>query len=80
MALVFVVTGHALLFKPVEYQTEFEKYFKKPTDIKTLVKFANDTFETIACLKKLIKKPTMCKFKLRESPRQSRGVLMIFKR
>ena len=75
MALIFFVTGHALLFNVVEYrQTGFEKYFKKPADIKTLVKFPNDAFEKIEYLKKMIQKTTVCKFKLRESPRQSLGL------
>lgn len=48
MAVVFAVTGYASLFELVDCrEAGFEDYFKKPVDIKTLVKAANDAFEKI---------------------------------
>ena len=48
MAIVFAVTGYASLFELVDCkEAGFEDYFKKPADIKTLVKVANDAFEKI---------------------------------
>lgn len=48
MAIVFAVTGYASLFELVDCrEAGFEDYFKKPADIKTLVKVANDAFERL---------------------------------
>jgi len=48
MAIVFAVTGYASLFELADCrEAGFEDYFKKPADIKTLVKVANDAFEKI---------------------------------
>jgi len=48
MAIVFAVTGYASLFELADCrEAGFEDYFKKPADIKTLVKVANDAFERL---------------------------------
>ena len=48
MSIIFAVTGYASLFELVGCrEAGFEDYFKKPADIKTLVKVANDAFEKI---------------------------------
>ncbi len=48
MAIVFAVTGYASLFELANCRAAgFEDYFKKPADIKTLVKVANDAFERL---------------------------------
>lgn len=53
MAIVFAVTGYASLFELVDCrEAGFEDYFKKPVDIKILVKVANDAFEKIERWKK----------------------------
>lgn len=53
MAIVFAVTGYASLFELVDCrEAGFEDYFKKPADIKTLVKVANDAFERLDRWKK----------------------------
>ncbi len=53
MAVVFAVTGYASLFELVDCrEAGFEDYFKKPADIKILVKVANDAFEKIERWKK----------------------------
>ncbi len=53
MSVIFAVTGYASLFELVDCrEAGFEDYFKKPADIKTLVKVANDAFEKIERWKK----------------------------
>ena len=53
MAVIFAVTGFASLFELVDCrEAGFEDYFKKPADIKVLVKVANDAFEKIERWKK----------------------------
>jgi DNA-binding response OmpR family regulator len=53
MAIVFAVTGYASLFELVDCrEAGFDDYFKKPVDMKSLVKAANDAFERIDRWKK----------------------------
>lgn len=53
MAIVFAVTGYASLFELADCrEAGFEDYFKKPVDMKLLVKVANDAFEKIERWKK----------------------------
>lgn len=48
MAIVFAVTGYASLFELVDCrEAGFDDYFKKPVEMKNLVKAANDAFERI---------------------------------
>ncbi len=53
MSVVFAVTGYASLFELAECrEAGFDDYFKKPVDIKTLVKAAGEAFERIERWKK----------------------------
>jgi len=53
MAIVFAVTGYASLFELVDCrEARFDDYFKKPVDVKILIKAANDAFERIDRWKK----------------------------
>lgn len=53
MAIVFAVTGYASLFELVDCrEAGFDDYFKKPVDMKILIKAANDAFERIDRWKK----------------------------
>lgn len=53
MSVVFAVTGYASLFELAECrEAGFDDYFKKPVDIKTLVRAAGDAFERIERWKK----------------------------
>ena len=53
MAIVFAVTGYASLFELVDCrEAGFDDYFKKPVDVKILIKAANDAFERIDRWKK----------------------------
>ena len=48
MSVVYAITGYASLFELADCrEAGFEDYFKKPMDIKTLVKVANAAFEKI---------------------------------
>jgi DNA-binding response OmpR family regulator len=48
MAIVFAVTGYASLFELADCrEAGFDDYFKKPVDMKSLVKAANEAFERI---------------------------------
>ncbi len=48
MANIFAVTGYASLFELADCrETGFDDYFKKPVNIKILVKTAEDAFEKI---------------------------------
>ncbi len=48
MSLVFAITGYASLFELADCRDAgFEDYFKKPVNIKTLIKTAEDAFEKI---------------------------------
>src|SRR3989339_1379322 len=48
MAIVFAVTGYASLFELVDCrEARFDDYFKKPVDVKILIKAANDAFERL---------------------------------
>lgn len=48
LSIVFAVTGYASLFELVNCrEAGFDDYFKKPVDMKTLVKTAGDAFERI---------------------------------
>jgi DNA-binding response OmpR family regulator len=52
-AVIFAITGFASLFELVDCrEAGFEDYFKKPADIKALVKVANEAFEKIERWKK----------------------------
>lgn len=53
MAIVFAVTGYASLFELVDCrEAGFDDYFKKPVDMKSIVKAANEAFERIDRWKK----------------------------
>lgn len=53
MAIVFAVTGYASLFELVDCrEAGFEDYFKKPADIKILIKVATEAFERLDRWKK----------------------------
>ncbi len=53
MAIVFAVTGYASLFELADCrEAGFDDYFKKPVDMKSLVKAANEAFERIDRWKK----------------------------
>ncbi|OGR26787.1 MAG: response regulator [Desulfobacterales bacterium RIFOXYA12_FULL_46_15] len=53
MAIVFAVTGYASLFELVDCrEAGFEDYFKKPADIKILIKAATEAFERLDRWKK----------------------------
>ena len=53
ISIVFAMTGYASLFELVDCrEAGFDDYFKKPVDMKTLVKSANDAFERIERWKK----------------------------
>ena len=46
MSLVFAVTGYSSFFELVDCrEAGFDDYFKKPVDIKILIKAATDAFE-----------------------------------
>jgi DNA-binding response OmpR family regulator len=48
MAIVFAVTGYASLFELVDCrEAGFDDYFKKPVEMKNLVKAAQEAFERI---------------------------------
>nr|NJM00939.1 response regulator [Desulfobacula sp.] len=48
LSVVFAVTGYASLFELVNCrEAGFDDYFKKPVDMRTLVKSATDAFERI---------------------------------
>jgi DNA-binding response OmpR family regulator len=48
MAIVFAVTGYASLFELADCrEAGFDDYFKKPVDMKSLVRAANEAFERI---------------------------------
>jgi len=48
MAIVFAVTGYASLFELADCrEAGFDDYFKKPVDMKSIVKAANEAFERI---------------------------------
>jgi len=48
MSIIFAVTGYASLFELADCrEAGFDDYFKKPVDMKTLVKSATDAFERI---------------------------------
>lgn len=54
MAMIFAITGYASLFELSECrEAGFDDYFKKPVNIKTLVKTAEDAFEKINRWKKV---------------------------
>lgn len=54
MAMIFAVTGYASLFELSDCrEAGFDDYFKKPVNIKTLVKTAEDAFEKINRWKKV---------------------------
>jgi len=53
MAIVFAVTGYASLFELADCrEAGFDDYFKKPVDMKSLVRAANEAFERIDRWKK----------------------------
>ncbi len=53
MSIVFAVTGYASLFELADCrEAGFDDYFKKPVNIKTLVKTAEDAFEKVNRWKK----------------------------
>ncbi|MDA8133623.1 MAG: response regulator transcription factor [Desulfobacteraceae bacterium] len=53
MAIVFAVTGYASLFELADCrEAGFDDYFKKPVDMKILIKAANEAFERIDRWKK----------------------------
>ena len=48
MAVIFALTGYASLFKLADCrEAGFDDYFKKPVNMKTLMKTAEDAFEKI---------------------------------
>ena len=48
MSIIYAVTGYASLFELAECrEAGFEDYFKKPVNIKTLIKTADDSFEKV---------------------------------
>ncbi len=48
MSLIYAVTGYASLFELAECRSAgFEDYFKKPMNLKTLIKTAGDAFEKL---------------------------------
>jgi DNA-binding response OmpR family regulator len=48
MAMVFAITGYASLFELADCrEAGFDDYFKKPVNIKMLIKTAKDAFEKI---------------------------------
>ena len=54
MAMIFAVTGYASLFELTDCrEAGFDDYFKKPVNIKTLVKTAEDALEKINRWKKM---------------------------
>ncbi|MCP4718454.1 MAG: response regulator [Desulfobacteraceae bacterium] len=54
MSLIYAVTGNASLFELADCrEAGFEDYFKKPVNIKTLIKTADDSFEKLERWKKV---------------------------
>ncbi len=48
MSLIYALTGYASLFELAECrEAGFEDYFKKPANLKTLIKTADDSFEKL---------------------------------
>ncbi len=53
MSIIYAITGYASLFELADCrEAGFEDYYKKPVNIKTLVKMAADSFEKIERWKK----------------------------
>ncbi len=54
MSLIYAVTGYASLFELAECrEAGFEDYFKKPINLKTLIKTADGAFEKLERWKKV---------------------------
>jgi len=54
ISLVYAITGYASLFELTDCkEAGFEDYFKKPVNIKTLIKTADDAFEKLDRWKKV---------------------------
>lgn len=48
MSIIYAVTGYVSLFELADCrEAGFEDYFKKPMNMKTLIKMANDAFEKL---------------------------------
>ena len=53
MSIIYAITGFASLFELADCrEAGFEDYFKKPVNIKTLIKTADDSFEKLERWKK----------------------------
>ena len=56
LSIIYAVTGYASLFELTDCrEVGFEDYFKKPVDLKTLVKAADDAFMKLERWKKIKK-------------------------
>ncbi len=54
MSIIYAVTGYASLFELADCRDAgFEDYFKKPVNIKSLIKTADDSFEKLERWKKV---------------------------
>jgi len=54
MSIIYAITGYASLFELADCrEAGFEDYFKKPVNIKTLIKIADDSFEKLERWKKV---------------------------
>ena len=54
MSLIYALTGYASLFELADCrEAGFEDYFKKPVNIKTLIKTADNSFEKLERWKKV---------------------------